>query len=92
MTGAQSNGVSTAKSQADPITLDSSSSYSDFLDKHDAFLLDCDGVIWNGDEPIEGVVETLNHLRKIGKKLVRRNEGRRSEGEVLSRSAFDRSL
>uniref|UniRef100_A0A453KIK3 phosphoglycolate phosphatase n=1 Tax=Aegilops tauschii subsp. strangulata TaxID=200361 RepID=A0A453KIK3_AEGTS len=36
----------------------------------DAFLFDCDGVIWKGDELIQGVPETLELLRKLGKKLV----------------------
>uniref|UniRef100_A0A0D3H4B3 Phosphoglycolate phosphatase n=3 Tax=Oryza TaxID=4527 RepID=A0A0D3H4B3_9ORYZ len=40
------------------------------VDSVDAFLFDCDGVIWKGDQLIEGVPETLDLLRKMGKKLV----------------------
>uniref|UniRef100_A0ACD5XR09 Uncharacterized protein n=1 Tax=Avena sativa TaxID=4498 RepID=A0ACD5XR09_AVESA len=40
------------------------------VDSVDAFLFDCDGVIWKGDELIEGVPETLELLRKMGKKIV----------------------
>lgn len=36
----------------------------------DAFLFDCDGVIWKGDKLIDGVSETLHFLRSQGKKLV----------------------
>ncbi|XP_008783021.2 phosphoglycolate phosphatase 2 [Phoenix dactylifera] len=36
----------------------------------DAFLFDCDGVIWKGDKLIEGVSEALQALRSMGKKLV----------------------
>ncbi|XP_010929041.2 phosphoglycolate phosphatase 2 [Elaeis guineensis] len=36
----------------------------------DAFLFDCDGVIWKGDKLIEGVPEALQALRSMGKKLV----------------------
>ncbi|OVA08272.1 HAD-superfamily hydrolase [Macleaya cordata] len=36
----------------------------------EAFLFDCDGVIWKGDKLIEGVPETLEMLRSKGKKLV----------------------
>ncbi|RZC94395.1 hypothetical protein C5167_026128 [Papaver somniferum] len=36
----------------------------------EAFLFDCDGVIWKGDKLIEGVTETLEMLRSKGKKLV----------------------
>ena len=34
------------------------------------FIFDCDGVIWRGDEVIEGVPETLDMLREMGKQLV----------------------
>ncbi|GJN11747.1 hypothetical protein PR202_ga29962 [Eleusine coracana subsp. coracana] len=40
------------------------------VDSIDAFLFDCDGVIWKGDKLIEGVPETMELLRKMGKKLV----------------------
>jgi phosphoglycolate/pyridoxal phosphate phosphatase family enzyme len=32
-------------------------------------LFDCDGVIWRGPESIPGVAESLDKLRKLGKKL-----------------------
>ncbi|CBI25739.3 unnamed protein product, partial [Vitis vinifera] len=40
------------------------------LDSTEAFLFDCDGVIWKGDKLIDGVSETLDLLRSKGKKLV----------------------
>ncbi|KAL3820851.1 hypothetical protein ACJIZ3_006756 [Penstemon smallii] len=40
------------------------------IDSVDAFLFDCDGVIWKGDSLIDGVPETLEKLRSMGKKLV----------------------
>ncbi|KAL7130488.1 hypothetical protein ABFS83_13G137500 [Erythranthe nasuta] len=40
------------------------------LDSVDVFLFDCDGVIWKGDVLIDGVSETLDMLRAMGKKLV----------------------
>ncbi|EOY29018.1 2-phosphoglycolate phosphatase 2 isoform 3 [Theobroma cacao] len=40
------------------------------LDSVDAFLFDCDGVIWKGDKLIDGVPQTLEKLRSKGKKLV----------------------
>ncbi|KAF9608972.1 hypothetical protein IFM89_012149 [Coptis chinensis] len=40
------------------------------FDSVEAFLFDCDGVIWKGDKLIEGVPETLEMLRSKGKKIV----------------------
>ncbi|XVF75150.1 hypothetical protein PTKIN_Ptkin13bG0164200 [Pterospermum kingtungense] len=42
----------------------------ELLDSVDAFLFDCDGVIWKGDKLIDGVPETLDMLRSKGKKLI----------------------
>jgi phosphoglycolate phosphatase len=39
------------------------------LNKSDAFVFDCDGVIWKGDTLIPGVREVLEKLRKIGKSV-----------------------
>lgn len=36
----------------------------------DAFIFDCDGVIWKGDKLIEGVSGALQAFRSMGKKLV----------------------
>ncbi|KAL5769405.1 hypothetical protein ACOSP7_015947 [Xanthoceras sorbifolium] len=40
------------------------------FDSVEAFLFDCDGVIWKGDKLIDGVPQTLDMLRSKGKKLV----------------------
>lgn len=40
------------------------------LNSVDAFLFDCDGVIWRGDTLIDGVPQTLQLLRSKGKKLI----------------------
>ncbi|KAK3223706.1 hypothetical protein Dsin_010731 [Dipteronia sinensis] len=40
------------------------------FDSVEAFLFDCDGVIWKGDKLIHGVPQTLDLLRSKGKKLV----------------------
>eukprot|EP01023_Acetabularia_acetabulum_P032559 TRINITY_DN303_c0_g2_i1.p3 TRINITY_DN303_c0_g2~~TRINITY_DN303_c0_g2_i1.p3 ORF type:complete len:353 (-),score=73.72 TRINITY_DN303_c0_g2_i1:199-1257(-) len=36
----------------------------------DCFIFDCDGVIWRGDVLIDGVPETLDMLKNMGKKLI----------------------
>uniref|UniRef100_A0A7S2WKD8 Phosphoglycolate phosphatase n=1 Tax=Eucampia antarctica TaxID=49252 RepID=A0A7S2WKD8_9STRA len=42
---------------------------SELLDGVDVFIFDCDGVIWRGDSLIDGIPETLDKLRKLGKKM-----------------------
>jgi len=42
---------------------------TELLDQVDTFIFDCDGVIWRGDSLIEGIPETLEKLRKLGKKM-----------------------
>ncbi|KAE7995196.1 hypothetical protein FH972_000021 [Carpinus fangiana] len=48
----------------------SSLNVGDLVDSVEAFLFDCDGVIWKGDTLIDGVPQTLDMLRSKGKKLV----------------------
>nr|GMC53214.1 phosphoglycolate phosphatase 2 [Ipomoea batatas] len=48
----------------------SSHNVKELLDSVDAFLFDCDGVIWKGDKLIDGIPEALDMLRRRGKKLV----------------------
>ncbi|KXN83812.1 4-nitrophenylphosphatase [Leucoagaricus sp. SymC.cos] len=50
--------------------LSSSVDYEALLNDYDTWLFDCDGVLWRGDQVIDGAVEVLNILRKRGKKLV----------------------
>jgi HAD superfamily hydrolase (TIGR01450 family) len=38
-------------------------------DRYDGFLIDLDGVVWLGHEPLPGAVETLNELMDRGKPL-----------------------
>lgn len=39
------------------------------LENVDVFIFDCDGVIWRGDSVIDGIPETLEKLRALGKKM-----------------------
>jgi phosphoglycolate phosphatase len=43
---------------------------NDLVEGVDAFIFDCDGVIWRGDSVIDGVPEVLDMLRAKGKKLI----------------------
>jgi glycerol-1-phosphatase len=40
------------------------------VDRYDAFLLDLDGVLYRGEDPVEGAPETLDALRSAAKSLV----------------------
>lgn len=42
---------------------------SDWLDKFDTVLTDCDGVLWLDDQALEGAAQTINRLRQLGKKI-----------------------
>ena len=51
--------------------IDDSAQAEAFLRDHDAFLFDCDGVLWRGDDGLlPGTVETLDLLDRLGKKCV----------------------
>src|SRR3989442_5375303 len=39
-------------------------------DRFDGFLIDLDGVVWRGDQPIEGAADTIAALRDAGKRVV----------------------
>ncbi|RLF18259.1 MAG: haloacid dehalogenase [Thermoprotei archaeon] len=40
------------------------------FDKYDVFIVDMDGVIWRGNEPIKDAIESLNHLIQMGKRVL----------------------
>ena len=39
-------------------------------DRYDGFLVDLDGVVWIGRDPVPGSVETLERLLEDGRQLV----------------------
>lgn len=53
-----------------PYRLLASDNVGDLLNSVDLFIFDCDGVIWRGDAMIDGVPDTLEMLRSMGKKVV----------------------
>lgn len=38
--------------------------YEALVDRYDTWLFDCDGVLWNGDRPVDGAKEVLEMLRR----------------------------
>ncbi len=63
--------------------------YSRFVDlanKYDYFLFDCDGVLWLGNQSIEGSFDALRMLDQLGKtKILLTNASARSREEVLTK-------
>ncbi|EQC32560.1 hypothetical protein SDRG_09879 [Saprolegnia diclina VS20] len=53
-----------------PIRHLASASFRQWIDGLDAFLFDCDGVLWRGSAAIEGAKEAIQLLRSLGKKVV----------------------
>ena len=45
------------------------SCYEEIMSSVDTFLFDCDGVIWHGDEAIQGAVKVISRLREQNKKV-----------------------
>lgn len=56
------------------------------LQDYDCWVFDLDGTIWRGNEVIEGVLEALELLRKLGKKvLFMTNNSMKSRGSYLDK-------
>ena len=53
-----------------PVNLDSKEKAEDFLNRFDYILTDCDGVLYVNNDAVPGVPQTLNKLRKMGKKVI----------------------
>ncbi|MCO5565825.1 hypothetical protein L7F22_019500 [Adiantum nelumboides] len=56
--------------QKTPKSLSTPEEYGKILDGYDTWLFDCDGVLWSGDDLIEGSKEVINRLRKSGKRVI----------------------
>jgi len=41
-----------------------------FFDSYDTVLTDCDGVLWKGNNPIEGSPEMIHKFREMGKRVI----------------------
>lgn len=57
------------KKTALPRDLTTAEDYAGIVNAFDVILLDCDGVVWEGDHVIDGVHETLKYLRREGKRI-----------------------
>ncbi|KAJ1843338.1 hypothetical protein LPJ70_003433 [Coemansia sp. RSA 2708] len=53
-----------------PLKLTTAAEFKALVDRFDTFLFDCDGVIWRGSSIVDHVSETLDMLRRLGKRLI----------------------
>lgn len=37
--------------------------YAKLIEEYDTFLFDCDGVLWNGENVVQGAAEVIGYLR-----------------------------
>lgn len=51
-------------------SLDNKGTFEEFMDTFDTIVTDCDGVLYINNDPIDGVAQALNRLRRYGKKIV----------------------
>jgi len=57
-----------------------------FLSSFDTVLTDCDGVLWEGNAPIEGSPDVINLLRQAGKKVIYvTNNGTKSRKQYVKK-------
>lgn len=47
-----------------------SAQWPQWIQNVDAFLFDCDGVLWVGDTPIQGANDMINLMRSLGKRVI----------------------
>ncbi|KAG1650728.1 Glycerol-3-phosphate phosphatase [Nymphon striatum] len=47
-----------------------SNNIKEFMDSFDTALVDCDGVIWHGDNALKGAASTLSTFKKMGKRVL----------------------
>ncbi|KAL6944227.1 hypothetical protein ACO0RG_000957 [Hanseniaspora osmophila] len=53
-----------------PIKISDKQIATEFLNKYDTFLFDCDGVLWSGTHLLPSVVETIEMLKSLKKTLI----------------------
>jgi HAD superfamily hydrolase (TIGR01450 family) len=61
---------------------------SPLLARYDQLIIDLDGCVWLGDEPVEGSVEAIGQLRDAGKRLAFATNNSRRSGEDYVRKLW----
>ena len=61
---------STGEAAALPKKMSTKAEYDEIMKSTDAFVFDCDGVLWHGNEQIEGAVKVINQLKQLKKNVI----------------------
>lgn len=61
---------------------------SPLVDRYDQLIVDLDGCVWLGDEPVAGSVEAIERLRDAGKRLAFATNNSRRTGEDYVRKLW----
>ena len=61
---------------------------SELVSRYDQLIIDLDGCVWVGDEPIEGSVEAIEQLRSAGKRIAFATNNSRRTGEDYVRKLW----
>ena len=65
---------------------------SPLLERYDQLIVDLDGCVWIGDEPVDGSVEAVERLRAAGKRLAFATNNSRSTGEDYVRKLWSMGI
>lgn len=61
------------------------------IEQYDTILLDCDGVLWTGPDPVPGAAATLTTLHSLGKQIIFVTNNSTKNSQLLL-SAFEEKL
>jgi HAD superfamily hydrolase (TIGR01450 family) len=61
---------------------------SPLVDRYDQFIVDLDGCVWIGDEPVDGSPEAIERLRDAGKRVAFATNNSRRSGEDYVRKLW----
>ena len=64
---------------------------SPLLERYDQLIIDLDGCVWIGDQPVEGSVEALERLRVAGKRIAFATNNSRRTSEDYVRKLWRRA-
>ena len=65
---------------------------SPLLERYDQLIVDLDGCVWTGDEPVDGSVEAIERLRAAGKRVAFATNNSRNSSEDYVRKLWSMGI